>query len=179
MAHLWVEDAGGQWAILPLLGDRFDLAALCRVAKGATPGGDLVAPTIGASLLRGGDGGQSAWHIVAAPDTDIWLNGLPLRSGFRVLADRDEIQLDCGASCFFSTETLATVAPMPASGKTMICPRCRQAIEPGSDAVRCPRCGLWHHEGPALPCWTYAVTCALCPQPSALDAGFQWTPIPL
>jgi hypothetical protein len=71
------------------------------------------------------------------------------------------------------------VSPMPETPRGMMCPRCRQRIEKETLAVRCPQCGLWHHQSEELPCWTYSSTCAMCPQPSALDAGYQWTPTEL
>ena len=43
-------------------------------------------------------------------------------------------------------------------------------------AVRCPQCGIWYHQHDQLPCWTYAPACGFCPQSTALDAGFAWTP---
>ena len=45
----------------------------------------------------------------------------------------------------------------------------------GTPAVQCPACGRWFHQSAELPCWTYSDHC-LCPQPTALDCGYQWTP---
>ena len=81
----------------------------------------------------------------------------------RVLRDRDEIllpgiprndgeQADVADAepqrLFFSTERLAVVEPFPGGAKAVFCSRCKQVIDSGHRAVRCPsgRCGLWHHE---------------------------------
>ena len=77
---------------------------------------------------------------------------------------------------FFSTESLTRVEPLP-EDVFATCPRCKQAIPPGSMAVRCPSCGVWHDQRDEKPCWTYAERCAACQnQPTALDADFRWTP---
>jgi hypothetical protein len=86
-----------------------------------------------------------------------------------MLADRDEI-LVAGQRIYFSTETLAAVEEH--AGPVLRCPRCKREIAPGAKVVRCPRCKALHHEA----CWTYSEACTLCPAPTALDAGFQWTP---
>lgn len=119
-------------------------------------------------------GGKEAWLLLAAPGQAL-VNGQPVWLGLRVLRDRDEIQFTGGGSLFFSTESLARVMDFPGAPKQVFCPRCRDRIEPGP-AVKCPACGVWHHQLGDRPCWTYAETCALCPQPTALNAGFQWTP---
>jgi len=77
---------------------------------------------------------------------------------------------------FFSTELLAGVTPYPGSERPILCARCKAEIATASPAVRCPRCGAWHHQSDELPCWTYAERCSVCDQPTALDAGFAWTP---
>jgi len=77
---------------------------------------------------------------------------------------------------FFSTERLATTEAYPGSPSRAFCPRCTQVIAVGEQAVRCPGCGLWHHGTEQLPCWTYGECCAVCSQPTGVDAGFQWTP---
>ena len=96
--------------------------------------------------------------------------------GIVALSDRDEIRPADGLPLFFSTETLARVEPFPASGARGFCPRCKQHIEPGTPAVRCPGCSLWYHMSDEFPCWTYAPQCSACPQETALDADFRWTP---
>lgn len=179
MAHLWFQDLPNEWAVIPLETPRAELASLLVTAHGDVPTGDARDGSADAVFLQHGTGNQRAWHLLAAPDAEVWVNGLPVLAGLRVLADRDEIRIDGRDTFFFSTEELARVTPMPVTDKPVMCPRCRQRIEPDTLGVRCPQCGLWHHQSDDLPCWTYAPTCALCPQPSALDAGFRWTPMEL
>jgi hypothetical protein len=116
------------------------------------------------------------WFAVADEGAEIVVNGLPLRLGVRALSDRDEIRVAGAGTVFFSTETLARPVPFPGGPHPVSCARCHQDITPGVAAVRCPRCGVWHHECDALHCWTYESHCQLCAQPSALDAGFGWSP---
>jgi hypothetical protein len=90
--------------------------------------------------------------------------------------DRDEILLHGVGRCYFSTETLARIEPLSEESATGCCPRCKQGMTAGEPAVRCPGCGVWHHQSDELPCWTYAERCAICGGSTALDAGFSWTP---
>ena len=156
MAHLWLlekdpmEATARAWSPRPLEGDA------------------LAVPP--ARLLRAADEG---WVVVGPPAVSV--NGSPLDTGIRVLRDRDELRAGSGR-VFFSTESLAVVAPLPVTGKTTFCPRCKLEIAPGSPAVRCPGCGVYHHQSEEFPCWTYSVTCALCDYPTALDAGYRWVP---
>lgn len=167
MPVLWIEDSPGAWAIRQLTAPRDALGA--RAAQGAP------AP----ALVHCESASARGWHLLAPLTEHVWLNGLPLVAGIRALCDRDEIRSSDGTSFFYSVEELAQVTPLPSAETQMMCPRCRQQIEQGTDAVLCPQCHLWHHQSVVLPCWTYAATCAMCPQPSALDAGYQWTPMEL
>jgi hypothetical protein len=173
MAHLWVRHAG-EWAVLPLDRTPLTLTAIRDATDSAAPAAGCPMPR--AVLARTGSPDRAVWHLVAAPDSGVRVNGLPLAAGLRVLADRDEVRAPGLESLFYSTERLAAVEPLPELGGEVSCPRCRQPIAPASPAVRCPGCNLWHHETGELPCWTYAPTCALCPQSTASDAGFRWTP---
>jgi hypothetical protein len=95
--------------------------------------------------------------------------------GIRVLAHMDCLALESGEVIYFSTEEAARV--MPFAGPTGVsCPRCRSEIRAGEPAVKCPGCGVFHHEIEDRNCWTYAPTCALCAQPTPLDHPLQWTP---
>jgi len=170
MAHLWMQDGEGAWGVLDLAGDQLDLGKLAARA------GEAPEPSAPAGHLLEIAAAPAEWAVLAAPHDEVWVNGLPLQVGIHVLADRDEIRIGGSGSVFFSTERLAHCEPLPASDRALFCPRCRQPIEPGSPAVRCPQCALWHHQSTELPCWTYSPTCALCPQPTELDAGFRWTP---
>ncbi|MGQ0701894.1 MAG: hypothetical protein ACT4PM_02025 [Gemmatimonadales bacterium] len=163
MAHLWLEQSP-DWVIIPLDRDELSLTEL----PPREPGRGV--------LVKSGAAGRADWHLVAGEEHQIRVNGLPLVTGLRTLIDRDEIRLPRLGTLFFSTERLARVEPLPPEAGQVACPRCRQAIEPGALAVRCPACEVWHHASDELPCWTYAEHCALCRQPTALDTGYQWTP---
>lgn len=121
------------------------------------------------------------WAVTAPPDLGVTINGDLLASGLRILKDRDSIRVPGGSTCFFSTERLASIEPLPAT-EEIFCPRCKLPIEPGCAAVCCPQCGVWHHEQHVDGeddhlCWTYAATCSLCEQATDLDAAeFRWTP---
>jgi hypothetical protein len=156
MAHLWTLDDSNEWRARPLVN--------------ATP--EVIAG--GVTLLRRSREATDVWTLVSA-SAALRLNGAPVPLGLAVLEDRDEIRLP-GVTAWFSTETLAQVEPFPESVARGVCPRCKQTIATGSPAVRCPSCGLWHHESEEFPCWTYADTCAGCGHATALDAGFRWTP---
>ena len=121
--------------------------------------------------------------LLSDSSSGVQVNATPIQLGIRVLSHRDEIFLTGGASDFpsrfyFSTERLAHVEPFPGTDGSAICGRCKQPIERGDLAVRCPsaNCGIWHHQTEHLGCWTYSDHCALCPTPTALDSGFRWTP---
>ncbi len=166
MAHLWWADEFGAWGVEPL--------------GQARSGGKTAVLSGGVELIQGEADG-TRWILLSKAAPAVRVNGLPLELGMRVLADRDEITLAEGSSAevtrlYFSSESLAQIAALPDIEKPLFCPRCRKAIAPGSDAVRCPSCGVWHHQNAELECWTYAPHCALCPQPTPLEAGFQWAP---
>jgi hypothetical protein len=173
MAHLWIEDIPGEWAILPLATSRVVLPA--RTLGTGRFGEDATAPPL--VLVRAQ--ARSTWHVIAPPDAPAWVNGLPIVHGLRELRDRDEIRTATGETFYYSGEELAQVEPMPPTPNAMSCPRCREVVAVGSPAVRCPHCALWYHQSDHFPCWTYAETCAMCPHPTALDAGYQWTPVEL
>ena len=170
MAHLWLAD-GPQWSATPLEGDAFLLGT-----RGPEP---LAAGSGSPALLRSGAVGDDSWLVLTA-DIDLRVNGTPALLGISALSDRDEIRVPGRAPVFFSTERLACVVPYPGGDGLARCPRCKQPMEVGTPAVRCPAaaCRIYHHEDPAKgrPCWTYAPECALCPQPTALDAGYRWMP---
>jgi hypothetical protein len=171
MAHLWLPDDANAWRAMPLTAEAFALAGASvepLIASSATAGA-------GAVLLRRVATSPDTWAILGDARHRLRVNGAPVLLGVAVLADRDEIRLPTLAA-WFSTETRACVEPFPSAGARGFCPRCKQAIEAGTAAVRCPSCSLWHHASDDLPCWTYAPTCAACPQETALDAGFRWTP---
>ena len=159
MAHLWIEDS-------PVRGD--DGWRLQPLAAATSIG-----PTT--RIVRATDGAIGAANDcwIALATSALRLNGERVVAGLAVLRDCDLLSVD-GVRVFFSSERRATVVPFDGA-EAVTCARCRSAIGDGSPAVRCPACDVWHHQSD-LACWTYADRCALCDQPTALDAGFRWTP---
>ncbi len=120
----------------------------------------------------------ATWTLLAPSQSQVRINDTPLEIGIRVVVDRDAIRIADMPTMYFSTERLAGIEAYP-DAEPVFCPRCKMTISEGDSAVCCPQCGVWHHE--QVPegkgCWSYATTCALCDQATALDsAGFRWTP---
>jgi hypothetical protein len=174
MAHLWVIGASQQWDAIVLDADSyvFDDASPCLLARDVNAASHAHLVT----LRRSARGAGGSWVLLTPPQVNVMLNGMAIHTGLAVLADHDEIRLPNRPAMFFSTEVLARVAPYPLESAKGFCPRCKQPIGPGDPAVQCPACSLWHHATDTLPCWTYAEHCAACPQPTASDTGFRWTP---
>src|SRR5262245_18008057 len=116
-----------------------------------------------------------SWALLPNRAARVLRNGEPLVLGLAVLRHRDELRVDGAEAFYFSTERLAVVEPC-ARDDAPRCPRCAQAIERGEPAVRCPGCGVLHHQLSDRPCWTHLPRCALCDQSTDLAAGFRWTP---
>jgi len=174
MAHLWVTTEANQWAVLPLEDEAFALTTSPPKAVRRPPNdGEMLS---GVVLVRTGGASAVTWVLIASPGSGVAVNGLPLATGMRVVSDRDEIRIPGVSNVYFSTEGLAHVEEFPGSDQTLFCPRCKQEIEKGAAAVKCPACGVWHHQTEDLNCWTYAEVCALCAHATDLGAGFQWTP---
>jgi len=173
VAHLWFRGDEGIWAALPLDGRPVGVS-VCPprvLADGFRLGAD--AP---AAVLRAHGGDSPVWFLLLAADSDARVNGLAPVAGVRALQDRDEIRATPSHALFFSTETLARVEEFPGAERAVYCGRCRQAMAQGQLAVRCPQCGIWYHQTESLGCWTYAPTCAFCPQTTSLDASYEWIP---
>jgi hypothetical protein len=162
MAYLWFHEAS--------VGDA-GKAAPEDWSPALLDGDSLAIPS--ARLLRSAAAERESWVLVGPPAVRV--HGSPLAAGIRVLRDRDELRVD-GGRTFFSAESLAAVMPFPGGAKATFCPRCKLEIVPGSPAVRCPQCGVFHHQSDEFPCWNYAAHCTMCDQPTALDAGFRWVP---
>jgi hypothetical protein len=128
------------------------------------------------ALVRAPNLDGPSWVLLAESPAAVRVNGLPVQAGVKVIADRDEIRVAGQPSMFISTEVLAQVTPFPGVAQPLFCPRCKQPIDRGTEAVKCPECHVWHHQSTDLPCWTYTETCALCAHRTALDASFMWTP---
>jgi len=174
MAHLWMSDDGGDWCVLSLNGADVDLTTLLAREQPTAEAGSEVAPR--ALLLREPSTGSSGWLLVTTKGCRARVSGKSVATGIRRLVDRDEILLHGLGRCYFSTETLARIEPLSEEDATGCCPRCKQGLTAGQPAVKCPGCGVWHHQSDELPCWTYAERCAICGGSTALDSGFSWTP---
>lgn len=172
MAHMWVEKSSGDpaWVAQSLDGE-----AAVPLAAHRTAAGEPLPQHAAALLLCSRSAEGESWLIMNTIPSGVVLNGTPLRSGIRLLADRDEIHIAGAGRVYFSVERLACVVAFPGADTRVDCVRCKQEIVRGTPAVRCPACGRWFHQSDDLPCWTYSDRC-LCPQPTALDAGYQWTP---
>ena len=122
--------------------------------------------------------GCENWILYISPQNRVSINGISIDMGIKSLHDRDEIKVGESGPLYFSTETLAQVEEFPGIGKTAQCPRCQQNIDVGDPAVRCPQCGVWHHQNEELNCWTYGPRCAACSeQDTELEnTNFNWTP---
>lgn len=174
MAHLWVTTDANQWAVLPLEDEAFTLSTSPPMpVRRPLDEGEVLS---GVALVRTRGADAITWVLIAGTGSGVSVNGLPLATGIRVVSDRDEIRVPGVSNVYFSTESLARVEAFPGSDQTLFCPRCKQEIEQWAAAVKCPACGVWHHQTEELNCWTYSEVCALCAHATGLSAGFQWTP---
>ena len=175
MGQVFVEE-GTEWPVARLEGDRHVLwgdAEISLRPRSAAHADDGSRPLILRVAVSSGD---ERWVVVHTPGSALRANGTALATGIRVLSHRDELrQAGIAGRVFFSLEGLAQVVPFDGVEGSR-CPRCQQPIELGSPAVRCPQCGVWHHESEEFGCWTYSPTCSLCDQPTELEGGFRWTP---
>ncbi len=175
MAHLWMYREE-QWQAEQLGESVFELTRMASGLEGPLATDSKRHASKAALMVRTGAGGTQAWVLIASDDAGVRVNSEAPVAGLRVLADRDRIRTPDGRRLFFSTEALAQVEPFPGAERAVYCGRCRQQIETGAPAVRCPRCGVWYNQGGDLPCWTYAEKCVFCGRATALDTGYQWTP---
>ena len=175
MAHFWVEERDGTWAIAQInsgnnggnngdgcalsvkqnkSGERSPL--LCR-AEGLARMSDNELRNLQSNVLLlkttspGSSSGDGAWLLISPPGLDIRVNGIRL-TGLKRLHHRDEIRVAGVGRFYFSTERLAREEPFPGhpegSGATrkMLCGRCKSPIRKGDTVIQCPECGLWHHQ---------------------------------
>jgi len=176
MSHAWVLDSDKRWQAHRLDAADHDLHALLLPAGSGGAAG-LLEDGRAARILSFGTGDAERRVVVAGPDAQLRVNGVPLGAvGARVLGDRDEIAIPGAGSAYYSTESLAEVVAFPGAERVVLCARCRQEIVRGSPSVKCPGCSATYHETPKLNCFTYHEFCALCPAATALDAGFRWIP---
>lgn len=174
MAQVWLRDDTRGWAPVELNSSDCQLVEGRPVAVSPEEAGTSIAAPL---LCREGE----QWLVLAGESPAVRVNGRPLMAGLRLLRDRDAVafvdpQTSADITLFFSTEQLVQILPLPDDRAGTVCPRCRQGIDVGSPAVRCPECGTWHDETPQRNCWTYAATCAVCGATTDLAAGYRWTP---
>jgi len=180
MAYLWFVEDEHQWAAMPVTERPVDVGAdvprvvapehlTVKIKQNGTRKATVIVPT--------GEGPSRMYALVWGPGQTVRVNGWTLTAGLRVLADKDEIKVGVNTPVFFSTESVAQIEIFPGSDREIFCPRCTLPIEAGKPVVRCPKCHIIHHQDDEeLGCWTYGPGCAVCSQPTAMDAGFRWTP---
>jgi len=175
MANLYVPGGNAAWRILPLSADLNKLTP-----QGPEPLSDPEPDNLMLVRTRNACNHES-WTLIVPPRRKVRVNGVRAPVGMHLMTDRDVIALGEGCTLWFSTETLAQVAPY-AGEPGGSCARCRLPLEPGTPAVRCPAasCGVWYHEDEiSSPCWTYSERCPVCGHPTAFDTGYQWSPADL
>ncbi len=174
MAGIFVEERG-EWVVAMLGGERYLLCGEAEQPLRPVHAGSDASAAGGLLLLRGNDPTMGvSWVLLMIGEARAAVNGRPVPTGITVLRDRDELRVG-EARAFFSTEELAAVGPYGGEERPR-CPRCAGPVETGDDAVRCPGCGVVHHELGERRCWTYAPRCTICDQPTTLDAGLRWSP---
>ena len=176
MPHLWIRDTDGLWCIAPLEQELYSIG-IGRNGVVELVIGNKDNYTIIARHQTGQ--ARAAWILMVAPERTVRINGAPMPAGIRVLQDRDHVQLherSIAVSLFYSSELIPRPDVFPGTAQPCFCPRCKQAIEANTPAVRCPGCAVWYHQSDEYPCWTYSASCALCPQKTDLEAGFAFSP---
>ena len=173
MAAFWMQ-CDGEWGAMSLNAQQLELrdepgAAAVRLAADDGAENGAVDPAVLVRVPRMLDG---PWVLLAAPGSNVFVNGSQI-FGMRILADKDEVRLR-RQKWYFSTERLIRAEPF-AGREGTCCALCRQPIVQGTMAVRC-RCNLWFHQTEEYGCWLYADRCCGCESPTAIDAGFAWTP---
>jgi len=173
MAQLWQRDRDG-WACAPL--DEEAVSLLTDRGPAIANGDGCPADSV--LLLRTASG---QWMLLCGQQAELRVNGTRPLTQIAALEDRDEVVLlspegNCRRQYFFSTERLARVEPFPGAAGPFECARCGQPLEKDDAAVQCPACGSWHHAMQSLPCWQYNEHCAVCDQPTDLEAGYRWVP---
>jgi hypothetical protein len=117
-----------------------------------------------------------AWVLIWGPSEVVRVNGVPRRGGIHVLRDRDEVAVARQRPMFFSAEQLPRISVCEETEEPEHCPRCNSRIEPGTKIVCCPGCGVTYCQSDDRQCWTYAERCTFCPQKTALNGTYSWTP---
>jgi hypothetical protein len=175
MARVFLRAPDLQWTDHALSSDTMDLGVLLAGALSGLPRSRSAA-AVSVLLVPFRAGVAVRWALLAGAGSRVRINGVALAGlGLRVLDHRDEVSLPGVGSAFFSDEELAGTVPLPGSARPIRCGRCLDPIEPGTPAVACPSCRVWHHEREDRRCWTYDV-CSCCRRPTKLGQGLQWAP---
>ena len=175
MARIFLRARDLQWTDHALSADAVDLGVLLAGALSGPPRCRSAA-AVSVLLVSFRAGVAMRWALLAADGSGVRINGVSLAGlGLRVLDHRDEVSLPSVGCAFFSDEELAAVVPLPGSARPIRCGRCLDPIEPGTPAVACPSCRVWHHERQDRGCWTYDA-CSCCRRPTKPYQGLQWTP---
>ena len=177
MAQWWTYTGDG-WLATPL--DAYKEQALCLMDDPESPVAPLeeTEDLHGCVLLVRPADSADAWAVAANGNT-VRVNGEPVLAGLRRLHDFDLVALPGRRVAVFSSERLARVQPLPASGGPVHCARCGGNIEEGAPAIACPQCGVWYHQDgndPDYQCWTFATHCAFDNTPTALGGAFRRSP---
>jgi len=177
MAHFWfhVNSVHHCWSIVQLF----------ETVKGYSLGGDPLAPV----CIVNGSGAtayvsahntsqqQTRWVLYSAVSSHVYVNGVHLNLGIYILRDKDELIVDNCGPLLFASYVPACIVEFPGMDNPVTCPRCKVLITKGYPSVKCPTCGIWHHQSKEKPCFTYAETCAYCKkQKTSLDIDYDWTP---
>jgi hypothetical protein len=135
------------------------------------------------ALARFGGGTDVSVALVAQPDLSVFVNGVRIAGGLKILEHRDEIAV-AGERFLYSEESLPEITSFQAEpgARLLRCSLCRGLIGDGMTVVRCPRCLRLFHQndaGPDAPerhCWTYSERCRHCGHPTGLLGESLWSP---
>lgn len=177
MAQLWFKPKDAELTLLPLALQAVSVSEFPPRPVDRRPGAS--APdAVFLERLPDPRTHEDRWFLVAGERADVWVDGARQDLGLYRLADGQEILVAGAGVVVLSTEEPPRIALLPDTGTDVICPRCKTEIEPGTPAVRCPDCKLWHHERDDLPCWTYEHSshCAMCTQANVLDGALRRIP---
>jgi len=174
MSRLFIRFAGG-WDVLSLDGECHSIRPPEGDAAWAPRADEHSAGALVFRVRSGADSAHAGWALLVDGRTRAFVNGEPVATGVALLRDRDELRVGGAEAVYFSAERLASVEVCERDDAPR-CPRCAQGIAQGEMSVRCPACGVLHHQLPERECWTYLEKCALCEQATDLAAGLRWSP---
>ena len=175
MPKLWIHDLDtGRWdpQQLPDAPSQVQLEALLAGSPAAHSDAGPVA-----TLVSYSDGSATGLHLLlTSQGSRVRVNGAAVRTGIKLLEDRDSILTGSVPPVFFTTQRQPVVEPFPGSDHPVFCPRDKSELTAGAPAVGCPGCQTWYHEDGERPCWSFSAQCAICGYPTAMDGDFLWTP---